>query len=77
MFIIILYVFRAASCPPSLGELVVSIRPLVYVTLYRWLFGVQVWMRLRLIQTCAQNVRLYRVTYTRCHVDTINPLKTK
>ena len=34
MFISILYMFRAAMCPPS-GELIVSIRHLVYVTLYR------------------------------------------
>jgi len=36
---------------PSSGELIVSIRHLVYVTLYRWPFGVQVWMRL-LFSTC-------------------------
>jgi len=41
MSISILYMFRAAMCP-SLGELIVSIRHLVYVTLYRWLFCVQV-----------------------------------
>ena len=41
MFISILYMFRAAMCPSS-GELIVSIRHLVYVTLYRWPFGVQV-----------------------------------
>ena len=34
MFIFILYMFQAAMCP-SLGELIVSIRHLVYVTLYR------------------------------------------
>jgi hypothetical protein len=37
---------------------------LVYVTLYRWPFGVQV-------QTCTPNGHLCRVTYTRCHIDTI------
>jgi len=41
MFISILYMFLAAKCPSS-GELIVSIRHLVYVTLYRWPFGVQV-----------------------------------
>jgi hypothetical protein len=46
MFISILYMFRAAMCP-SWGELIVSVRHLVYVTLYRWPFGVQVWMRLQ------------------------------
>jgi len=45
MFISILYMFRAATYPSS-GELIVSIRHLVYVTLYRWPFGVQVWMLL-------------------------------
>ena len=41
MFISILYVFRAAMCPSS-GELIVSIWHLVYVTLYRWPFGVSI-----------------------------------
>jgi len=41
--------FGAAICPSS-GELIVSIRHLVYVTLYKWQSGVQVWMSL--IQTC-------------------------
>ena len=50
MLIAILYLFRAAMCPSS-GELIVSIH-LVYVTLYRWPFCVQVWMRRSLIQTC-------------------------
>ena len=45
MFISILYMFQAAMCPSS-GELIVSIRHLVYVTLCGWPFGVQVWMRL-------------------------------
>jgi len=38
MFISILYMFQAAVCPSS-GELIVSIRHLVYVTLYRWPSG--------------------------------------
>jgi len=65
--------FRAATCPSS-GELIVSIRHLACVTLYRWLFGVQVWMRLqsRLIQTCTPDGHLHRVTYTRCRIDKIN-----
>ena len=71
MFISIFYMFRAAMCPSS-EELIVSIRHLVYVTLYSWPSGVQVWMRLRLIQTCTPYGQLYRVTYTRCHIDTIN-----
>ena len=44
IIISILYMFRAAMYPSS-GELIVSIRHLVYVILYRWPFGVQVWMR--------------------------------
>ena len=102
MFISILYLFQAAMCPSS-GELIVPIRHLVYVTVYRWPFGVQVWMRLQTcspmcpssgeltvsirhlvyvalyrwpfgvqVQTCTPNGHLYRVTYTRCRVDTIN-----
>jgi len=72
MFISVRYMFRAAMCQSS-GELIVSIRHLVYVTLYRRPSGVQVWMCL--IQTCTPNGHLYRVTYTRCRIDTINPLK--
>jgi len=68
MFTSILYIFQAAMCPAS-GELIVSIRHLVYVTLHRPP-GVQGWMRL--IQTCTPNGHLYRVTYTRCRIDTIN-----
>jgi hypothetical protein len=52
--------FRAAMCPSS-GELIVSRRNLVYVTLYRWPFGVHVWMSL--IQTCTPSgtgVLLYK-----------------
>jgi len=60
MFISILYMFRAAMCPSS-GELIVSMRHLVYVTLYRWTFGVH----------CIPNGHLYRVIYTRCRIDTI------
>ena len=43
------------TCTPS-GELIVSIRHLVYVTLYRWPLGVQVWMSL--IQTCTPSGEL-------------------
>jgi len=67
MFIFVLYMFRAAMYPSS-GELIVLIRHPVYVTL----FGVQVWMRLPLIQTCTPNGHLYRITYTRCRINTIN-----
>ena len=40
MFVSILYMFRAAICPSS-GELIVSMRHLVYVTLCRWQSSVQ------------------------------------
>jgi hypothetical protein len=43
---------------------------LVYVTVYRRPFVVQVWMSL--IQTYTPNGHLTRVTYTRCRIDTIN-----
>ena len=43
LFIPVLYMFRATKCSSS-GESVVSIRPLVCVTVCRWPFGVQVWM---------------------------------
>jgi len=41
IFISILYMFRAATCPSS-GELIVSMRQLVYVTLCRWPSGMRV-----------------------------------
>jgi len=62
MFISILYMFRAAMCPSS-GELIVSTRHLVYVTLYRSPFGVKVWMRLRLTQNWTLNGHLYSDIY--------------
>jgi len=60
MFISIFYMFRAATCPSS-GELIVSVRHLVFVTLL-----------CSLIQTFTPNCHLYRVTNTRCRIDTIN-----
>jgi len=41
LFIPILYMFRATNCSSS-GESILSIRPLVYVTLCRWPCGMQV-----------------------------------
>jgi len=35
-------------------------------------FSVQVCDEICLIQTCTLNSHLYRVTYTRCRIDTIN-----
>jgi len=63
MFVYILYMFRAAMCPSS-GELIVSIRHLVYVTLYRWLVC--------RFAPAHQTVIYTEVTYTRCRIDTIN-----
>jgi len=57
--------FRAAMGPSS-GELVVSVRHLVYVTLCRWPSGMQVGT------TCIPDGHLHRVTYTRCRIDTNN-----
>jgi len=45
MFIPNLYMFRALMCSSS-GELIVSIRHPVYVTLCRWRSGMQVWVEL-------------------------------
>jgi len=63
MFISTIYMFRAAMCSSS-GESIVSIRYLVYVTLCRWLSGMQVW------SACILDGN-YTVTYSRCRIDTI------
>jgi len=46
MFISILYMFRAAIFPSS-GELILSMRHLVYVSLCRWPSGMQAGMSFR------------------------------
>jgi len=46
---------------------IVSVRHLVYVTVFRWPFGVQVWMRVS-SKPAHQTVIYYRVTYTRCRM---------
>ena len=48
--------FRTATCPSS-GELVVSIRHLVYVTLCRWPSGMQMWMELHGIPSKPANMQ--------------------
>jgi len=63
MFISILYIFQAATCPSS-GELIVSIRHLVYVTLYRWPFSVQVW-------TSSSKPAHQTVIYTEWHIPDV------
>jgi hypothetical protein len=70
MFIPNLYMFQALMCSSS-GELIVSILHLVYVTVCRWLSGMQVWVELQLHQNLHTS-HLHRVTYTRCRIDTIN-----
>jgi len=47
MFISILYMFQATTCSSS-GESIVSIQHLAYVTLCRWLSGMQVWMEMEI-----------------------------
>ena len=46
LFIPLLYMFRTTMCSSS-GESIVSIRPLVYVTIRRWPCGMQVQMELQ------------------------------
>jgi len=62
LFIPILYMFRATKCSSS-GQSVVSIRPLVYVTVCRWT---------SYIQTCIPHGHLHKVTYTRGRIDTVD-----
>ena len=56
--------FRATMCPSS-GELAVSMRHLVYVTLCGRPSGMQV-------ATCIPDGHPHRVTYTRCRIDIID-----
>jgi len=46
VFISLLYMFRATQCTSS-GESVVSVHHLIYITLCRWLSGMQVREELR------------------------------
>ena len=55
LFIPVLYMFRATKCSSS-GESIVSIRPLVYVTVCRWTCG---------MHTSIPHGHLHTVTYTR------------
>jgi len=67
MLISILYMFRATMCPSS-GEFTVSMRYLVYVTVWTtvWYTG---WDE---IPTCIPDRHPHRVTYTRYRTDTVN-----
>jgi hypothetical protein len=62
MFIPNLYMFQALMCSSS-WELIVSIQYLVYVTVCRWPSD---------MHNCIPDDHLHRVTYTKCHIDTIN-----
>jgi len=66
LFFPILYMFRATKCP-SWGESIISIRPLVYVTLCRWHVVCRfTWNRFHL------NGHLRRVTYNWGRIDTVD-----
>jgi hypothetical protein len=65
MFISILCMFRAAMCP-SLGELIVSIWHLAYVTLYRWPFGMLGWTRPQSHPNLHTKLGLVNLFYTLC-----------
>jgi hypothetical protein len=62
MFIPNLYMFRAHMCPSS-GELIVSIRHLVYVTLYRWPFSLQVWVEPKHTRRSSIQSDMYQMSY--------------
>jgi len=68
LFISLLYTFRATQCSSS-GEPTVSIHHLVYVTLCRWLSGMQV--RKELPSWPAYQTVTYTVIHTRWCIDTI------
>ena len=57
--------FWATMCPSS-GENTVPMRHLVSVTVYRRLSSIQGG-----IPPCILDSHLYRVTNTRCHIDTV------
>ena len=63
MFISFLYMFRATMCPSS-GEITVSMRHLVFVTLCGWVFSMQV-------GTCIPDSHPHRLTNTKCRIDTV------
>ena len=56
-----LYMFRATMCPSS-EETTVLMRHLVLVILYEWLSG---------IPPCIADSRLYRITSTKCCINTV------
>jgi len=50
---------------PSSGEIIVSMRHLVFVTLCGWLTGMQV------ILPCIPDIHSHRVTNIKCRIDTV------
>jgi hypothetical protein len=64
VFISILYMFRATSCSSS-GESIVSIQHVVYVTLCRWPFSVQVGKELSVPHTkrSPTQIDIYQMMY--------------
>ena len=62
MFTSFLYMFRATMCPSS-GEITVSMRHLVFVTLCGWLWGMH--------PACRTQTRPHRLTNTKCRIDTV------
>jgi len=73
VFISLLYMFRATQCSSS-GESIVSIHHLVYITVCRWLCGMQVreFLSERNSLTCIPDSHLHTVIYTRWRIDTID-----
>jgi hypothetical protein len=77
MFISMLYMFRATMCPSS-GETTVSVRHLVFVTLYGWPSGMKGdpagWDPARYYPAGSPWIPdgyIHRVTNTRCRIDTV------
>jgi len=66
IFVSLLYMFRATMCPSS-GEITVSMRHLVFVTLYGWCLVC--WLEWNSNQQTRRHP--YRVTNTRCRMDTV------
>jgi hypothetical protein len=69
IFLAFLHMFQATMCPSS-GENTIPKQHLVFVTLYRWMSGMQ-GRRNYFIPPCIPDSHLYRVTNTRCHLGTV------
>jgi hypothetical protein len=71
MFISILYMFRATMCRPSSGEITLSMRHSVFVTLCGWPSDMQ--DRIKLSSQPAYQTVIHTVTNTKCRIDTVIP----